>query len=174
MDSAAAVRRRSALAMARLHRSRRLMIGEHRCRISGGPQEPLRGAFEVPAGFVMDCEFGRHPRRIVLVEFRKAIGNQTAPFRSSRRRHCRVECFLIQHVNEGVALPGNGISGIAFPHERNQRLNGRQPRQALLCVGYAGIRLPSPQAGSRTPCPEATPPSSGACLPHRADRVCVR
>ncbi len=48
-----------------------------------------------------------------------------------------MECFLIQHVNEGVALPGNGISGIAFPQERNQQLNGRQARQALLCVGYA-------------------------------------
>ena len=61
-----------------------------------------------------------NPRRIVLVEFGKAIGNQPAPFRSSCRRHCRVEGLLVEHMDERIALTRKDIGGIAFPNERNK------------------------------------------------------
>ena len=52
----------------------------------------------------MNGQVGRDPGRVVLVEVGEAIGNQPTPFRSTRRRHCRVEGLLVKHMDEGIAL----------------------------------------------------------------------
>jgi hypothetical protein len=90
------------------------VIGVHLCRIAGRLQEPLRSSVEVSPGLVVHCQFRRNSRRVGLVQFGETVGNQPAPFSSPGRRHCGLEGFLIQHVDEGIALAGNGISGIAF------------------------------------------------------------
>ena len=80
----------------------------------------MRGSLEFPCGRVMNGQVGRDPRRVVLVEVGEAIGNQPAPFRSSCRRHCRVEGLLVEHMDEGIALTRKRISGIAFPEESDE------------------------------------------------------
>ena len=96
------------------------MVGVHLGRIPGGLEKPVRGSLEFPCGRVMNGQVGRNPRGIVLVEVGEAIGNQPAPFRSTCRRHCRVEGLLVEHMDERVALTRKGIYWIAFPEERDE------------------------------------------------------
>ena len=95
----------------------RFMIGVHRGRISGGLQKPVRGSFEFPGGLVMDGQVrprlwtGR-PCGVRQGHWQSA-GSIPLVVPASRP----VECFLVQHVDKRIALPRNGISGIAFPEE---------------------------------------------------------
>ena len=70
-----------------------------------------------------------------LVEVGEAIGNQPTPFRSTRRRHCRVESLLVKHMDEAHGADPEAHLG-PLSEESDERVHRLEPRETLLCVRY--------------------------------------